>query len=238
MYLCLDVPPGLGGAVGYMLGGLDWTGTALGRAFKSQEQVLFLFAGIIFIISVTLHMLSIPERPLTPSNQLKATGIGESTSQLSFRPLGHTPPLLDVISEEDASPQALALESSELDNDEGEMDFVAVERVRSKSDSVLAMPDSTFELDADLHRDTQLFLPEVDHFLPDARGDLKDAFKPCEHSIQCTSSSAGPPILTDVMTMYPVLPKLKDPTNSPHFLLRITGLRLKQVICPATITFC
>ncbi|XP_068180227.1 solute carrier family 45 member 4-like isoform X2 [Antennarius striatus] len=30
---------GLGGAVGYMLGGLDWTGTALGQAFKSQEQV-------------------------------------------------------------------------------------------------------------------------------------------------------------------------------------------------------
>lgn len=25
--------------MGYMLGGLDWTGTALGRVFKSQEQI-------------------------------------------------------------------------------------------------------------------------------------------------------------------------------------------------------
>lgn len=225
-----------------MLGGLDWTGTALGRAFKSQEQVLFLFAGIIFIISVTLHMLSIPERPFAPSNQLKSTGIGESTSQLSFRPLGHTSPLLDVISEEDASAQALPLENTEFNNEKGEMDFFAVERVRSKSDSVLAMPDATVELDPDLDRDTQLFLPEVHHFLPNTPGDLKDDFKPSEHSIQCLSPPGGPPSLTDVMTvvdpMNPVLPKLKNPTNSPHFLLCITsGSRLRQVKCPATIAF-
>uniref|UniRef100_A0A8C4GM69 Solute carrier family 45 member 4b n=1 Tax=Dicentrarchus labrax TaxID=13489 RepID=A0A8C4GM69_DICLA len=136
---------GLGGAVGYMLGGLDWTGTALGQAFKSQEQVLFLFAGIIFIISVTLHMLSIPEQPFNPSNEFKATGSGESTSHLSFRPIGHTPPFLD---------------DNESDPEEGEMDFLAVERVRSKSDSILAMPDATIELDPDLHPDSQHFLPE------------------------------------------------------------------------------
>lgn len=242
MSLSIDVSLGLGGAVGYMLGGLDWTGTALGRAFKSQEQVLFLFAGIIFIISVTLHMLSIPERPFTPSHQLKSTGIGESTSQLSFRPLGHTPPLLDVISEEDASAQIPAPENNESDNEKGERDFVAIERVRSKSDSVLAMPDATVELDPDLDRDTQFFLPDVHHFLPDTPGGLKDDFKPSEHSVQCLSPHGGPPILTDVMTvldpMNPVLPKLKNPTNSPHFLLRITyGSRLKQVKFPAAFTF-
>uniref|UniRef100_A0A7N6FAB5 Solute carrier family 45 member 4b n=1 Tax=Anabas testudineus TaxID=64144 RepID=A0A7N6FAB5_ANATE len=189
---------GLGGAVGYMLGGLDWTGTALGRAFKSQEQVLFLFAGIIFIISVTLHLLSIPEQPFTPSNQLKVTGSGESTSQSSFRPIGHTPPLLEMIAEEDASPQALAQENTESDTEKDEMDFLAVERVRSNSDSVLAMPDATVELDPDLDPDTQLFLPEVHHYLHNMHGELKDDFKPSEHSVQCLSPLGGPPTRTDV----------------------------------------
>ncbi|XP_056237462.1 solute carrier family 45 member 4-like isoform X1 [Seriola aureovittata] len=204
---------GLGGAVGYMLGGLDWTGTALGQAFKSQEQVLFLFAGIIFIISVTLHMFSIPERPFTPSYQLKATGSGESTSQLSFKPVGHVPPSLEVIAEEDASAQAPFREDDESDPEEGEMDFLAVERVRSKSDSVLAMPDATIELDSDLDPDAQLFLPEVHHFLPETQGELEDAFNPSDHNI-CSSS---PQALTDVMVLEPkslVFPEHKDPTNS------------------------
>uniref|UniRef100_M4AJ52 Solute carrier family 45 member 4 n=1 Tax=Xiphophorus maculatus TaxID=8083 RepID=M4AJ52_XIPMA len=93
LYCAFSGFPGLGGAVGYMLGGLDWTGTALGRAFKSQEQVLFLFAGVIFIISVTLHMLSIPERTFSSANQLKDGEDDESTSQLSVK-LGTTVKLL------------------------------------------------------------------------------------------------------------------------------------------------
>uniref|UniRef100_A0A8D3BB46 Solute carrier family 45 member 4b n=1 Tax=Scophthalmus maximus TaxID=52904 RepID=A0A8D3BB46_SCOMX len=134
---------GLGGAVGYMLGGLDWTGTALGQAFKSQEQVLFMFAAIIFIISVTLHMFSIPERPFAPSTLRRVTGSGESASQFSFRPVGHTSPLLDVIAEEDASGQAPSQENNESDPEEREIDFLTVERVRSKSDSILALPVAT-----------------------------------------------------------------------------------------------
>uniref|UniRef100_A0A671U6D2 Solute carrier family 45 member 4 n=1 Tax=Sparus aurata TaxID=8175 RepID=A0A671U6D2_SPAAU len=165
---------GLGGAVGYMLGGLDWTGTALGRAFKSQQQVLFLFASVIFIVSVTLHMLSIPEQPFSPSNLLRVEGSGESTSHLSLKPVGHTLPLLDVIAEED----------------EGEMDFLSVERVRSKSDSVLAMPDATIEMDADLYPDAQLFLPGEHHFLPQTQGELEDVFKPSDSSIDLWNRKA------------------------------------------------
>ncbi|XP_028436012.1 solute carrier family 45 member 4 isoform X3 [Perca flavescens] len=218
---------GLGGAVGYMLGGLDWTGTALGRAFKSQEQVLFMFAGIIFIISVTLHMLSIPEQPLAPSNQLKVTGSGESTSQLSFRAVGHTPSLLDVIAEEDASARAPSREGNRSDPEEGEMDFLAVERVRSKSDSVLAMPDATIELDSDLDPDAQFFQPEVHDF------------KPSDHSIGSSSTSGGPPALTDGMVVLeptnPAWPELRGPTNFPPSLLQISSgledshLKIQQV---------
>ncbi|XP_051262572.1 solute carrier family 45 member 4 isoform X2 [Dicentrarchus labrax] len=204
---------GLGGAVGYMLGGLDWTGTALGQAFKSQEQVLFLFAGIIFIISVTLHMLSIPEQPFNPSNEFKATGSGESTSHLSFRPIGHTPPFLDVIAEEDAS-ASLSREDNESDPEEGEMDFLAVERVRSKSDSILAMPDATIELDPDLHPDSQHFLPEVHHYPPDMPGEMDNVFKPSDHIIGSSSPSGGQPALTDGTV---------GPTNGPTSLLQLSS---------------
>ncbi|XP_035807292.1 solute carrier family 45 member 4-like isoform X2 [Amphiprion ocellaris] len=204
---------GLGGAVGYMLGGLDWTGSALGQAFKSQEQVLFLFAGIIFIISVTLHMLSIPEQPFTPSSLLKDTGSGESTSQLSLSPVDQTPPLLDVIAEEDASVQL----DKEGDPEEGDMDFLTVERVRSKSDSVLAMPDATIKLDPDLHPDTQLFLPEM-HFLPETQEELEDAFKPSDQSVESSPPPDGPPPLSDgtvvLKGINPDLPELNHQTNS------------------------
>lgn len=57
----LFICAGLGGAVGYALGGLDWTHTFLGAAFKSQEQILFFFAAILFSVSVVLHLLSIEE---------------------------------------------------------------------------------------------------------------------------------------------------------------------------------
>lgn len=203
--------------MGYMLGGLDWTGTALGQAFKAQEQVLFLFAGIIFIISVTLHMFSIPERPFTPSNKLKATGSGESASQLSIRPVGNMPPLLDAIAEEDASAQAHSREDDESGAEEEEMDFLAVDRVRSKSDSVLAMPDATIELDSDLDPDSQLFLPEVPHFLPEVQGELEDAFKPWDHSTGSPSPLGASHAFTDAVDLEPknpALAKLQAPTNS------------------------
>uniref|UniRef100_A0A3B4XDP8 Solute carrier family 45 member 4 n=1 Tax=Seriola lalandi dorsalis TaxID=1841481 RepID=A0A3B4XDP8_SERLL len=59
---------GLGGAVGYALGGLDWTHTFLGAAFKSQEQILFFFAAILFSVSVVLHLFSIEEQQYSPQH--------------------------------------------------------------------------------------------------------------------------------------------------------------------------
>lgn len=164
---------GLGGAVGYMLGGLDWTNTTLGQAFKSQEQVLFLFTGIVFIISVTLHMFSIPEQPFTP-RQPRVTESADSISQSSLENVEQTHSKLDIIAEEGSSH-----EGDKLDSDEGELDLLAVDKMRSKSDSILAMPDATIELDPDLHPDNQLFFAEVD-FLPGVQEDLEDVFKPVE----------------------------------------------------------
>lgn len=65
MFICT----GLGGAVGYALGGLDWTHTFLGEAFKSQEQILFFFAAILFSVSVVLHLFSIEEEQYSPQHE-------------------------------------------------------------------------------------------------------------------------------------------------------------------------
>lgn len=202
--------------MGYMLGGLDWTGTALGQAFKAQEQVLFLFASIIFIVSVILHMISIPEKVFVPSRQIQGAGSGDSISQSFLTATGHTPPLLDVIKEED-SPTSLAKEEDRSVHEDGEMDFLAVDRMRSKSDSVLAMADSTIELDSDLDPGSQLFLPEVHHFLPDTQEELEDVFKPSEHSIGSSSPSGGLPTLTEETAFFePSSPALSEHVSSTH----------------------
>lgn len=195
-----------------MLGGLDWTGTALGRAFQSQEQVLFLFASIVFIISVILHLLSIPEQPFAPTNQLKAAESGESSSQVSFRAISNLAPSLYAIAEEDISAPA-AQEDGESEPKEEEMDFLAVDRVRSKSDSILAMPDSTMELDPDLDPGVQLFYPEQHHFLPDTGTELEDVFKASHKSNGSSSPSERPP-LTDGTAVADCV-ELNGPTNPP-----------------------
>ncbi|XP_077432531.1 solute carrier family 45 member 4-like isoform X2 [Vanacampus margaritifer] len=183
---------GLGGALGYMLGGLDWTGTALGQAFKSQQQVLFLFAAIIFIVSVTLHMFSIPEKQFVASQQLRVAGRRDSTSQSSYRLISHTPPLLEAIAEEDPP----CRESDKSEPEVKELDFLVMERMRSKSDSVLAMPDTKIKLDPDLDLQGQVFLPEVHQALPEIQEGLEDAFKPSNPSMESLSPS-GPAKFTD-----------------------------------------
>lgn len=202
--------------MGYMLGSLDWTGTALGQAFKAQEQVLFLFASVIFIVSVILHMFSIPEQLFVPSRQIQGAGRGDSMRHSFLTAIGRTPPLLDVIKEE-GCPASLAKEEDRSVHEDGEMDFLAVDRMRSKSDSVLAMADSTIELDSDLDPGSQLFLPGVHHFLPDTQQELEDGFKPSEHSIRSSSPSGGLPTPTEETAFFePSTPALSEHISSTH----------------------
>ncbi|XP_051721395.1 solute carrier family 45 member 4 isoform X1 [Ctenopharyngodon idella] len=152
---------GLGGALGYMLGGLDWTNTFLGRAFKAQEQVLFFFAAIIFIISATLHLFSIKEHLYNP-NQPGVLKDEDEERPLPVQLYGSFPstrllPQLELIPEEES------FSAHEDDRSERDVstDFLNIDLVRSKSDSVLAMPDGTIELDPDLDRDGQ-FLCDIE----------------------------------------------------------------------------
>nr|XP_033788902.1 solute carrier family 45 member 4 [Geotrypetes seraphini] len=144
---------GLGGAVGYMLGGLDWTHTFLGSLFKSQEQVLFFFAAIIFTVSVGLHLFSIDEEQYNPQQDRMDD---EADTVSSVKCSGSLPPVsrLNVINEEE--PYSSFPDEVQSENDLS-MDFLDVDIVRSKSDSVLHMPDATLDFESEL-----LFLNDIE----------------------------------------------------------------------------
>ncbi|KAM4810322.1 membrane-associated transporter protein [Rhinophrynus dorsalis] len=55
---------GLGGALGYLTGAMDWGSTFLGRLMGSEFQVMFFFATSVFLILLVVHLCSIPEIPL------------------------------------------------------------------------------------------------------------------------------------------------------------------------------
>lgn len=147
---------GLGGAIGYVLGGLDWTQTFLGDWFRTQNQVLFFFAAIIFSVSVVLHLFSIEEEqynpqqdrspeesalPSTTGAQLGTPAPATRLSSLGGGVQDGSPPFPDEVQSE----HELAL------------DYLNVDIVRSKSDSVLHMPDATLDMEPDL-----LFLHDIE----------------------------------------------------------------------------
>ncbi|XP_066530175.1 solute carrier family 45 member 4 [Hoplias malabaricus] len=154
---------GLGGAVGYALGGLDWTHTFLGQAFKSQEQILFVFAAVLFIISVTLHLFSIEEEQYSPQQDRLDDDADAASSSVKLNgllgpPSTQTP--LDLIHEDEPyDPYERYAPSADVRSEHDlELDFLEVELVRSKSDSVLAMADATLE-----HLDHEvLFLRQIE----------------------------------------------------------------------------
>ncbi|XP_022055440.1 solute carrier family 45 member 4 [Acanthochromis polyacanthus] len=141
---------GLGGAVGYALGGLDWTHTFLGAAFKSQEQILFFFAAILFSVSVVLHLFSIEEQQYSPQHD-RLDQESPNPNRLQPSANGRTgllAPKLEMIGEDDTIESYDLYDPYEDDQSERgdmDMDFLEVELVRSKSDSVLAMADATLD---------------------------------------------------------------------------------------------
>ncbi|XP_051991799.1 solute carrier family 45 member 4-like [Xyrauchen texanus] len=175
---------GLGGAVGYALGGLDWTHTFLGQAFKSQEQILFLFAAVLFTVSVALHLFSIEEQQFSPQqDRLDEEAETESNAKVhsSLVPPAHQSQL-DMIYEDESYDHYVHYDlytdrCSERDLD---MDFLD-DIVRSKSDSVLAMADATLDhLDHDM-----LFLREIEPSI------FQDRISSYHGSLPRRSSSAG-----------------------------------------------
>ncbi|XP_061409571.1 LOW QUALITY PROTEIN: membrane-associated transporter protein-like [Lethenteron reissneri] len=56
---------GLGGALGYLTGAIDWKITFLGPAFGSEYHIIYLFVAIVLSSVVVMHLVSIPEMPLS-----------------------------------------------------------------------------------------------------------------------------------------------------------------------------
>nr|XP_020662774.1 membrane-associated transporter protein [Pogona vitticeps] len=56
---------GLGGALGYLTGAIDWGHTVLGTYLGSEFQVMFFYAALVFLICLTVHLCSIPETSLS-----------------------------------------------------------------------------------------------------------------------------------------------------------------------------
>ncbi|KAG9488389.1 hypothetical protein GDO78_007936, partial [Eleutherodactylus coqui] len=64
---------GLGGALGYLTGAIDWGSTFFGRLMGSEFQVMFFFSASVFLMFLVVHLCSIPENPLeekTPETKL------------------------------------------------------------------------------------------------------------------------------------------------------------------------
>ncbi|XP_021236891.1 membrane-associated transporter protein isoform X3 [Numida meleagris] len=60
---------GLGGALGYLTGAVDWGETVLGYSLTSEFQVIFLLSALVFLICLIVHLRSIPEVPLRYGNE-------------------------------------------------------------------------------------------------------------------------------------------------------------------------
>ena len=62
------VMAGLGGSVGYLMGGIDWEATSFGSALGGHVRVVFTLVLFLYIISVTLTVTSFKEIPLNELN--------------------------------------------------------------------------------------------------------------------------------------------------------------------------
>ncbi|NWX15011.1 S45A2 protein, partial [Aegotheles bennettii] len=60
---------GLGGALGYLTGAIDWGLILLGYPLASEFQIIFLLAALVFVICLAVHLHSIPEVPLRYENE-------------------------------------------------------------------------------------------------------------------------------------------------------------------------
>ncbi|XP_008583340.1 PREDICTED: membrane-associated transporter protein isoform X2 [Galeopterus variegatus] len=55
---------GFGGALGYILGAIDWAHLELRKLLGSEFQVMFFFSALVLISCFIIHLCSIPEAPL------------------------------------------------------------------------------------------------------------------------------------------------------------------------------
>ncbi|XP_042305787.1 membrane-associated transporter protein isoform X2 [Sceloporus undulatus] len=78
---------GLGGALGYLTGAIDWGHTVLGTYLGSEFQVMFFYAALVFLICLTVHLCSIPEVSLT-TIKVKSKALLKASKPQQYGSLG------------------------------------------------------------------------------------------------------------------------------------------------------
>ncbi|XP_067320741.1 membrane-associated transporter protein [Anolis sagrei] len=78
---------GLGGALGYLTGAIDWGHTVLGTYLGTEFQVMFFYAALVFLICLTVHLCSIPEVSLT-TTKAKSKALLNASKPQQYGSLG------------------------------------------------------------------------------------------------------------------------------------------------------
>ncbi|XP_062828574.1 membrane-associated transporter protein isoform X2 [Anolis carolinensis] len=78
---------GLGGALGYLTGAIDWGHTVLGTYLGTEFQVMFFYAALVFLICLTVHLCSIPEISLT-TTKAKSKALLNASKPQQYGSLG------------------------------------------------------------------------------------------------------------------------------------------------------
>ncbi|XP_013861947.1 membrane-associated transporter protein [Austrofundulus limnaeus] len=94
---------GLGGACGYLVGAMDWGHSVLGRLLGSEYQVIYFFSALTWGIFLTVHLFSIPEKPLD-----KEPSVSDSSSPSALLLLSSHSNGYGALSKEPVSPVAPA----------------------------------------------------------------------------------------------------------------------------------
>ncbi|KAM4720239.1 membrane-associated transporter protein [Anableps anableps] len=90
---------GLGGACGYLVGAMDWGHSVLGRLLGSEYQVIYFFSALTWGFFLTVHLISIPEKPLC-----KDPLVSDSSSSSALRLLGSHSNGYGALGKEPSSP--------------------------------------------------------------------------------------------------------------------------------------
>ncbi|MEQ2193915.1 hypothetical protein XENOCAPTIV_017751 [Xenoophorus captivus] len=90
---------GLGGACGYLVGAMDWGHSVLGRLLGSEYQVIYFFSALTWGFFLTVHLFSIPEKPLC-----KDPSVSDSSSSSALHLLGSHTNGYGALSKEPSSP--------------------------------------------------------------------------------------------------------------------------------------
>lgn len=133
---------GIGGIVGYLIGGIDWSNVRLGKLLGSNENTVFVIVLIVFCVSVLVTVTSFREMPLAvlEKNELlqpvTTSGLQKFKNELTEN--GELPPKEIIIT---GGPSSSSTDNQDLLEDQQTPPFI-VQYIKS----IIFMPGSLRKL--------------------------------------------------------------------------------------------